>query len=50
LPFPATIVIYNINNVNTISDQFDVILMDEKYAVGWHFFGGPHSPPCARQR
>ncbi|KAI4889184.1 hypothetical protein NFI96_032647 [Prochilodus magdalenae] len=18
--------------------------------VGWHFFGGPHSPPCARQR
>ena len=26
--FPATIVIYNINNVYTISDQFDVILMD----------------------
>ena len=28
LPFPATIVIYNINNVYTISDQFDVILID----------------------
>ena len=26
LPFPATIVIYNINNVYTVSGQFDVIL------------------------
>ena len=26
---PATIVIYNINNVYTIFDQFDVILMEK---------------------